>query len=192
MCDELEMDVCHILLGKPWQYGTRTLHKGRENTYEFQWMGKKVVLIPLNKKNDEGVNVKKEGNNHLFTTISGKSLLKERKADILGLAVAEKSIDTQDNEVSLEVQTLFDEFTQLKEKPKGLPPLRDIQHHIDLILGDTLPHLPHYGMSPKEYKILRQHIEDLLRKGHIQPSLRSCSTNPIHTQKRWKLEDVRG
>ena len=41
VCDVIEMDVCHLLLGRPWQHDTRTLHRGRENTYEFQWMGKK-------------------------------------------------------------------------------------------------------------------------------------------------------
>lgn len=46
ICDVLEMDVCHILLGRPWQYDLQATHKGRENTYEFLWMGRKVVLMP--------------------------------------------------------------------------------------------------------------------------------------------------
>ena len=48
--DVIEMDVCHLLLGRSWQHDTRTLHRGRENTYEFQWMERKVVLLPLTKK----------------------------------------------------------------------------------------------------------------------------------------------
>ncbi|KAA0065917.1 plasma membrane ATPase 1 [Cucumis melo var. makuwa] len=51
VCDVIEMDVCHLLLGRPWQHDTRTLHRGRENTYEFHWMGKTVILLPLAKKN---------------------------------------------------------------------------------------------------------------------------------------------
>ena len=47
ICDVIDMDVCHLLLGRPWQCDTQTLHKGRENTYEFCWMGKKIVLLPL-------------------------------------------------------------------------------------------------------------------------------------------------
>ena len=58
VCDVIEMDVCHLLLGRPWQYDTQSLHKGRENTYEFQWMGRKVVLLPITKKINEGFSSK--------------------------------------------------------------------------------------------------------------------------------------
>lgn len=44
VCDVLEMDVCHLLLGRPWQYYRNVTHNGHDNTYEFTWMGKKVVL----------------------------------------------------------------------------------------------------------------------------------------------------
>ncbi|TYK19824.1 Asp_protease_2 domain-containing protein [Cucumis melo var. makuwa] len=63
VCDVLDIDVCHIYLGRPWQYDVQAIYRGSENTYEFQWMNKKIVLIPLSKKS--GVNPKKI-NSHLF------------------------------------------------------------------------------------------------------------------------------
>lgn len=122
------MDVCHILLGRPWQYDTRALHKGRGNTYEFLWMDKRVVLLPLNKRNDDGVKEKKVDSKHLFITVNGKSLLKERDLDILGLVVVEKSMAAQVVEVLEKVQELFAEFPQLMKELEVLPPLRNIQH----------------------------------------------------------------
>ena len=54
--------------------------------------------------------------------------------------------------VPLEVQNLLDDFVDMvvDELPSELPPLRDIQHAIDLVPGSQLLNLPHYRMNPKE------------------------------------------
>lgn len=46
LCDVLNMDACHLLLGRPWQYDRKTLHDGYTNTYTLTHEGKKKELVP--------------------------------------------------------------------------------------------------------------------------------------------------
>lgn len=35
-CEIVNMDACHVLLGRPWQYDRLVHHDGRANTYSLQ------------------------------------------------------------------------------------------------------------------------------------------------------------
>ncbi|XP_022149987.1 uncharacterized protein LOC111018269 [Momordica charantia] len=162
-CVVIDMDVCHIFLGRPWQYDTQALHKGSENTYEFSWMGKTVVLLPLQSQQEATTAAK----GHLFHVCSGKHFLLHRSEHLLALVIKDftSGEGIQTPEVHPNVQTFLDTFPELLNQQDSLPPLRDIQHRIDLLPGATLPNLPHYKMSPTEYKILHDHITELRQKG---------------------------
>ena len=52
-----------------------------------------------------------------------------------------------------------------QDPPKGLPPLRGIEHHIDFIPEAYLPNRLAYKTNPDETKEIQKQVEGLLEKG---------------------------
>jgi hypothetical protein len=77
LCDVIPMDVCHILLGRPWQYDRNVVHDGRMNTYTLEKEGRLHKLLPIKDKCQE---VKPEVSNTILL-MSGKELLTELEKD---------------------------------------------------------------------------------------------------------------
>ena len=46
-CDLVPMSICHLLLGRPWQFDRGVIHNGRTNHYGFKMKGKEYVLRPM-------------------------------------------------------------------------------------------------------------------------------------------------
>ncbi|KAK1649268.1 hypothetical protein QYE76_067073 [Lolium multiflorum] len=61
-----------------------------------------------------------------------------------------------------------------EEVPAGLPPLRGIEHQIDLIPGASLPNRAPYRTNPEETKEIQKQVQALLDKGYIRISLSPC------------------
>ncbi|CAA6654261.1 unnamed protein product [Spirodela intermedia] len=74
-----------------------------------------------------------------------------------------ENVSSHDSDVIPEAaQNMLNEFSIFQDSPIiNLPPLRDIQHHIDLISRVSLPNLPLYRMSLEEKKILEEQVEDM-------------------------------
>jgi hypothetical protein len=45
-CD-VPMEACSLLLGRPWQYDTDSLHHGRSNHYSLMFKGQKIIIHPM-------------------------------------------------------------------------------------------------------------------------------------------------
>lgn len=78
-------------------------------------------------------------------------------------------------EIMQELPKLHQEFQQLtlEDLLKG-PPLINIRHQIDFILGTGLPNLPHHRISSQEHEILQGIIEELLTKRLTTENLSPC------------------
>jgi hypothetical protein len=67
------MDVCHLFLGRLWQYDKNVIHDGRKNTYNLEKNGRTHMLLLIKDKE-----VKPEVRNTVLL-MSGKELLTEIK-----------------------------------------------------------------------------------------------------------------
>ncbi|XP_042437074.1 uncharacterized protein LOC122023042 [Zingiber officinale] len=171
-CDVIPMDVCHLLLGRPWQFDWKTQHDGFKNTYAFVKDGEKIILGPSRMK-DIVKPSKEEGNNMLSQTQLEDAMNESLAA--FALVILEEN--EEGNIIPLQVQPLLQEFTDVvpEEIPPGLPPMRNIQHCIDLIPGASIPNKAAYRMNPKEHEELKRQVEDLLARGLVQESKSPCA-----------------
>ena len=142
LCDVIPMDVCHLLLGRPWQYDRNVVHDGRMNTYTLEKDGRTHRLLPIKDKE-----VKSEVSNTILL-MSGKELLTELDKDedpqffvVRKLRVVLTS--TRVDNLPEEIQQLLGGFVDIivDELPRSLPPMRSVSHHIDLIPGASFPNV---------------------------------------------------
>ena len=160
------MDVCHLLLERPWQCDRMVIYDGFKNTYTFCKDGHKIVLAPL--KPAIALAFKHEEKNSL---LSKSELEKEIRAgsDVMALVAIEET--QSEKEIPIEVEPIMEEFVNVvpEEIPHGLPPLRDIQHQIDLVPGSVLPNKSAYRISSKEHEELTRHVDELLDRETKSP-----------------------
>ena len=82
LCDVVNMNACHILLGRPWQHDRHSIHNGFTNIYTIKHKGKMKDLIPLHpckiiattisQNNTSCVHKKKRARKHLCICLQRK------------------------------------------------------------------------------------------------------------------------
>jgi hypothetical protein len=90
------------------------------------------------------------------------------------------------------ITNLFQGFKDVfpTEIPPGLPPLRGIEHQIDLISAASLPNRAAYRTNPEETKEIQRQVQELLDNGYVRESLSPCAIPIILVPKKngtWRM-----
>ena len=144
LCDVMPMGVCHILLGRPWQYDKNARHDGRKNIYELEKDGIKHKLIPLQAKDETG--------SSRTLLLGGMEFLQQQSREEVSYAIVCKPTDNVETNLSslpVELQDMMGRFGDIivDDLPSELLPMRKISHHMDFIPGMSLPNKASYKMS---------------------------------------------
>eukprot|EP00253_Pinus_taeda_P019547 PITA_19547 len=185
LCDVMPMDVCHVLLGRPWQFDRKAIYDGIKNTYTLEKDGNKHTLLPLKDDTDKGAP------RNSVMLMSGKELLQEigKGEEMHFVDIGRpKVILTSTNLYDLpeEIKTLLNDFTDIivDEFPNAFPPIRSISHHINLIPGASLPNKAAYRLTPQENAEVGRQVQELMDKGLIREILSPCVVPTVLSPKK--------
>ena len=167
VCDVVEMDARHLILGRPWQYDVGAIHRCKGHMYVFFKNGREIVFGPI-KEGSIPKASKVERKPALLIVNNEDNFDREcKKLKQVYAIVVTNGKPKKVAEIPEAIQPLIKEFEVLfpEELPVGLPPMHNIQHCIDLAPGASLPNLPHYRINPQEGQILQGQVDELLSKG---------------------------
>eukprot|EP00253_Pinus_taeda_P030633 PITA_30633 len=190
LCNVMPMDVCHLLLGRPWQFDRSAVHDGKTNYYKFVKDGIKHTLVPIKEENTA------ETSGVKALLMGGKEFVKQIEDYEINFAVIRRPkagiLHTQISYLPGEVQKLLQEFGDIvvDDVPDELPPRRGISHCIDFIPGASLPNKATYRMSPKDHEEIRKQVQELLDKGLIRESMSPCAVPTVLAPKKggeWRM-----
>ncbi|XP_021736278.1 uncharacterized protein LOC110702844 [Chenopodium quinoa] len=188
-CDVLPMTACQIFLGRPWQFDRKVVHNGVTNVYTVKTSeGKQVRLLPLPPK----VEKEKEEKPNFLISKSKFEEMHDQEGTVFILVLKPISEKLVEGDYPPIIRPLLEEYHDVfpDELPNELPPIRGIEHAIDLVPGAALPNKAAYRCNPEQAKELQRQVEELMAKGFVRESLSPCAVPALLVPKKegtWRM-----
>ena len=165
-----------VVLGKPWLSDYNPVIDFQKNliTLMDESRGQQVTVECLSDKDDRSSNVKSPDLEFMTIKQARRELNRGAECIIVRL---ECSDDTKpdyeimvDGEKRSEILNLLKKHKCCfpKELPARLPPMRNVNHEIDVEPGTKPPSRPPYRLSQPEMEELQRQLENLLKLGFIE------------------------
>jgi len=135
LCDVVEMDACHVLLGRSWQFDVDATYRGRDNTYVFSWNNKQIVVVL---SHPSSISLKVEEKTLLSIAFNENEFVEDMKKAKSCVCLIVKGMEQDIPTPPEKVHSLLAEFEDVLAELTHLPPMLDIQHHIDFVPGASL------------------------------------------------------
>ncbi|KAH9686183.1 Endonuclease [Citrus sinensis] len=187
---ELE-DMVHMAMKVERQLkkkGSTRTNLGSSSSWKSKWSkdenatkAKRVMILrddgdveTESESDDEPMPPLEDANDGVEYRVDGKLMVVRRA---LNVQVKEDAKVQRDNIFHTRCHIKDKDFDDVfpNEVPNGLPPIRGIEHQIDLVPGATIPNRLAYRSNPEETKELQRQVEELLAKGYVRESMSPCA-----------------
>lgn len=153
----LDMTDFDMILGMDWLVSCHTTLDYHSNAIRFSISGEQVFAFQRDQS---------EVPYNLISIMSAQHMLRKGCQRFLAFVR-----DVEKEERILEQVLVASEYPDVfPEELPGLPPDRDIEFNIELVLGTRPISIPPYRMAPAELKEFKEQLQDLLDKSFIRLS----------------------
>ncbi|CAA0814232.1 Unknown protein [Striga hermonthica] len=152
-----------IVLGMPWlQELGKVIHDYKQMTMEFRWNGKRVTLQGI-----EGMEPRLISYNQLTAVMESGDMLEMFEVYSISSDGVEKENSIQ---VPKACKPLLQEFADVFQEPKGLPPRRTYDHRVHLQPGSQPVNVRPYRYPYFQKGEIERLVKEMLEQGIIRPS----------------------
>ena len=177
--DVVDLDHYDIILGMPWHknhnpcknWKEKTVFVTLDNGHCVQLVGQRGqgnVTQPGGIGGQPGINITR------INLLQTKRLIRKEGTELyLSLVREAQEGQGEQKPAQPQVQELLQEYKDIfpDDLPKGLLPSRALEHHIELVPGaEPIARAP-FRLSFGELQEMKKQLDELLEKGHIQPSV---------------------